>query len=110
MKVNYLVIYVSNIEESRQFYEILGCECVREQHDAGPIHYSISLDGIVVELYPKGKKEVSRIRLGIHTSKSFSEIGQDLIKFISGSGENTLLASDPDGNTIEIMTKNAIEQ
>lgn len=40
-----LVLYVSDLAESRRFYELLGFTFVREQHGDGPVHYSAELPG-----------------------------------------------------------------
>lgn len=67
MNILYLVIYVNDLEASRVFYESIGFDCIKEKHGSGPVHYSMAISGIVVELYPKGRRDISRIRLGINT-------------------------------------------
>lgn len=47
-----LVIRTSGIETALEFYRALGLNFVREQHGAGPIHYSCDLGGLVFEIYP----------------------------------------------------------
>lgn len=47
-----LVIRASAIETTLEFYRSLGLSFVREQHGAGPIHYSCDLGGFVFEIYP----------------------------------------------------------
>ena len=55
MHLTYLVLYVSDIDASRDWYEsALGLRFTEEQH-SGPVHYSTKLeDGTVVELFPAG--------------------------------------------------------
>lgn len=65
MTLNLLVLYVSDLERSRTFYELLGLDLRREQH-GGPVHYAAELDGgTVLELYPTPPGgPVTRVRLG----------------------------------------------
>lgn len=58
-----LVIYCSDIEKSRTFYQGLGLSFVAEQHDKGPKHYSTKQGELVIELYPAKSKPTQPLRL-----------------------------------------------
>ncbi|MCB9441157.1 MAG: VOC family protein [Mycolicibacterium sp.] len=85
--LDYLVIYVSDLEASAQFYGALGLTLVREQHGSGPVHYSAQLGETVLELYPAQGQPPTRTRLGLR---------------ISGA-EKSGTYSDPDGNVVELL-------
>jgi catechol 2,3-dioxygenase-like lactoylglutathione lyase family enzyme len=83
--LDYLVIYVSDLEASAQFYGALGLTLVREQHGFGPVHYSAQLGPTVLELYPAGTRPPTRTRLGLR---------------IPGAEATT--DRDPDGNILDV--------
>ena len=87
MAVNYLVIYVANLDQSRLFYESLGVDLVKEQHGKGPMHYSFENNDVIYELYPAKSDHVSRVRIGLKAMSS-GQIGKH---------------TDPDGNTIHFL-------
>lgn len=57
MKINLLVLRCKELEASKQFYELLGFNFVKEKHGEGPTHYSSQGAGFVFELYPLSKNE-----------------------------------------------------
>ena len=80
-----VVLYVSDLDASVAFYAGLGLDLIREQHGAGPVHYSAGLDGsAVLELYSAGDRPPTRTRLGL--------------RGVSGNGGTV---TDPDGNVVE---------
>ena len=85
----YVVIYVSDLVKSYDFYRDLGFDLKTERHGSGPIHYSISCDGIVIEIYQGKCDVISKIRLGMPKKllNSTAKIG---------------LFVDPDGNKVHI--------
>lgn len=52
MKINLIVIRTANLDIILKFYNMLGLCFIEEKHGNGPIHYSCSLDGVVLEIYP----------------------------------------------------------
>lgn len=57
MRLSLLVLYVPppSLERAARFYgAVLDAEPVREQHGAGPVHWSVTCPsaGLVIELYP----------------------------------------------------------
>ena len=102
MHISYLVLYVNNIEASRAFYETIGCQCIREQHGQSPVHYAMAFGDCIVELYPKGTRPVSSVRLGFCVEKSLLQIKGELEASLKSFGEHKLVVIDPDGNTVEL--------
>lgn len=98
MKLNYVVIYASDLRRSSEFYRQLGFELTEEKHGNGPKHYSLSVGDIVVEIYPTKNSDVSRIRLGIVADEN-----SNLVELF-GSDDRRLVA-DPDGNVWEFTRR-----
>ena len=63
--LDYLVIYVSDLEASAQFYGALGLTLVREQHGFGPVHYSAQLGPTVLEAIAALQADGPIARLGL---------------------------------------------
>lgn len=107
MQIVYLVLYCENLEKSRAFYSALGLSFVQEKHDRGPLHWSTDLGGLVLELYPRGTRPPSSVRLGWETV-STAPLKESLLSLggapagIQEKGEVFLLR-DPDGNRLEIL-------
>ncbi|MGC5024426.1 VOC family protein [Tsukamurella sp. DT100] len=98
MNLSYLVIYCSDPDASRDWYEsALGLWFQREQHGVNrPVHYSTTLDGgTVLELYPAGDRPVTRTRIGITVPDPY------------GVTPAPTVITDPDGNTIAIEARAA---
>jgi hypothetical protein len=94
----------------KDFYECLGLEFVEEQHGRGPKHYAaVSTDGLVLELYPAGRRIPSiGLRLGLSV-KSLEEAKKSLIDLRSCDDFTELtpdgmgfVVYDPENNTIEV--------
>ena len=84
ISLSLLILYVSDLDASRDFYADLGLNLRREQHGMGPVHWSAQLDGgLVLELYPAGGGTVTRTRLVLR---------------VPGAAEAA--AEDPDGNLV----------
>ncbi len=60
-----------------------------EKHGGGPKHYSFTNGGLLIELYPRGERAVSNVRLGLFTNDESLVNGDAII--------------DPDGNRIELL-------
>lgn len=100
-----IVIYVSDLEVSREFYDTLGFDLQKEQHGNGPIHYSAQLEQILIELYPK-YKATSHIRLGLKTS-AFTKVMSAIknkwgLWYLLQESESAALLFDPDENIIHL--------
>jgi len=106
--INLIVIYCNDINLSKGFYECFGISFVEEKHGKGPIHFSCELDGIILELYPKGDNYPSRNRLGFKVN-SLEDVKMNIeekyprttIKTIQRNSVSTMIVTDLDGRKIE---------
>jgi lactoylglutathione lyase len=112
-KVTLLVIRVTDLERSRAFYEHLGLLLRPERHGEGPLHYSCSMRGTVLELYPCSNRAApGGIRLGLQIASIHDAI-QKLLSagMLSGQpqfmersqGPDICVVRDPDGNAVELI-------
>lgn len=105
LSLNLLVVRCRNLESSRSFYESLGLVFAREQHGAGPIHYSTQLGPTVLELYPTSAAS-SNVRLGLTVPNVAAAI--EAVRALGGqvvrepTATVTALVRDPDDNTVEL--------
>ena len=89
MRVTLIVLRCADLERSVAFYAALGLTVTREQHGTGPVHFSCTLDhGVVLELYPRGGRDTSGLRLGLRVDDG-----------IAGKGT---VVTDPDGHQLEL--------
>lgn len=51
------VIKTEEVERTLKFFTQLGLNFVQEKHGNGPIHYACEQNGVVFEIYPKGREE-----------------------------------------------------
>lgn len=108
---NLLVIRVSDLERSRQWYEELGLSLVREQHGNGPIHYAAEQDGFVFELYPASERSpaCTSMRLGFsitnvrEAAAAKDAAGHVVTQPAVNDGMTRALLIDPDGIKVEIV-------
>jgi catechol 2,3-dioxygenase-like lactoylglutathione lyase family enzyme len=109
--LNFIVLYASDLERSRQFYEALGLTFTREQHGQGPMHYAAEMNGVVLELYPHPAGDDSpsapaAITLGITVSsidatRLTENMGQLGAAAASSVTRGRLRLKDhPDGHTV----------
>lgn len=104
MKLKLLVIRCSNIEDSKNFYEMLGLKFIKEKHGDGVEHYASCIDDVVFEIYPLNSGETPcNTRLGFSVQSV-----EDLIRQIrihsqyELNGRTIYVALDPDSRKIEI--------
>lgn len=104
-----LVLYVTDPQRSREFYELLGLTLTEEQHDGGPVHYSAQLPGgTVLELYPSGDRSVTHTRLGFMVRDRAAVA--TALRSAGFTVKRQSLAIDPDGSRVEITDAEAISQ
>ena len=102
-----IVLRCKNLSSSLHFYERLGLHFVQEQHGNGPLHYTASLNGTVIELYPSKQSDLScePVRMGF-TVPSLTDTLQAMqvigIQMASTSQSNRAIVLDPDGRKVEI--------
>jgi catechol 2,3-dioxygenase-like lactoylglutathione lyase family enzyme len=107
-----MVIRTSNLERLREFYSTLGLELVQERHGAGPLHYSCSMNGTVMEIYPTKRPVAGGNRLGLRLKTPTAAIERlQLAGYLPGGAEllnreasPAFLVHDPDGNQLEISS------
>jgi lactoylglutathione lyase len=110
-----LVLRTTRVVACLEFYRSLGLALVEEKHGRGPVHYSSSSNGIVIEIYPEtpnGMMEFGAertIRLGFTveslaaTLESLETVGSRVLRApaISRWG-HVAVVLDPDGREVEI--------
>jgi catechol 2,3-dioxygenase-like lactoylglutathione lyase family enzyme len=105
--VTLLVLRCTDIERAREFYEALGLVLVAEQHRAGPRHYSTTIGGTVLELYPQRGPETRGVRLGLSLSdlaaalSAVERVGGKVVRTEAAQTPSAIV-EDPDGHTIEL--------
>ncbi len=117
MKLNLIVLRVTDLERSREFYEALGLEFVQERHGTGPMHYACDLDGTIFELYPRKNADTfssDGVRLGFTVPALDQTI--NLVTSIGGRVNQAPIRStwgmravvcDPDGSKVELLGQTA---
>ena len=112
-----IVIRVSNIDRSAEFYSKLGLSFERESHNGGPEHLACTLGGTVLELYPAtDKHSPTQARLGFVVA-SVEDVIQncrnDHVEIVSEPRESPwglrAVVADPDGNRVELTQKQTVE-
>jgi catechol 2,3-dioxygenase-like lactoylglutathione lyase family enzyme len=96
----------------REFYEALGLALVAEQHAAGPRHYSATIGGTVLELYPRRDAETRGLRFGLSVSDfatAVSAVERVGVRVVRTEAARTpsAIVRDPDGHTIELTQASA---
>ena len=46
------ILRTVELEETVEFFQRMGLEFVKEQHDKGPEHFACERDGVLFEIYP----------------------------------------------------------
>jgi predicted enzyme related to lactoylglutathione lyase len=82
MQLKLLVIRSTNPAQLAQFYTQLGCTFEQHRHGKGPLHYSCTIDKMVLEIYPLAKGQVAadpNLRLGFEIEE-FEVVLEKLIE------------------------------
>lgn len=103
LAINFIVLSCSDIEQSKLFYEKLGLNFSKEQHENGPIHYAGNLGHVILELYPSSKRfpVEKSVRLGINIENVDLLREQPNIK-LKQINMTLFSVEDPDGRIIFI--------
>jgi lactoylglutathione lyase len=105
VKLSLLVLRCADLERSREFYSALGLTLVAEQHDQGPLHYSITLGTTVLELYPFTDERTSGVRIGLGSEDPEKTVAA--VRLLCGVVVQTMngeaVVRDPDGHVIHIV-------
>lgn len=101
LSFNLLVLHCMDLEKSRIFYEaLLGLPLKREQHGTGPVHYSVQVDELLLELYPSSL--VCTTRLGFTVDNVFETVKHLPSGHVLQHEFGSAVVVDPDGNKIEL--------
>ena len=108
--LNLLVLRVSDLEHSRQFYEAMGITFAIEKHGEGPEHLAAELSGCVFELYPQGDGALTtRARIGFQVSSLDELLAsfqmrelESKVRIVESTYGRQLVFTDPDGHKIEV--------
>ena len=101
----YVVLRCSELSAARAFYEALGLVFVEEKHGKGPLHLSCDLNGMVLELYPRGKRASGAVRLGLYVEDVEAALRRvEALGFETSVGE-AMLVRDADDNIVELLSR-----
>lgn len=115
MKLKLLVIKTPDMQRLTDFYTLLGFSFDYHKHGNSPYHYSATIDGTVIEIYPLAKSQTeadSSLRLGFELDGFDGAI--DLLKktgvpFSYGPVQTDFgfmaVVVDPDGRRVEFYKK-----
>lgn len=103
LSINLIVLICSDIEKSKNFYEILGLNFFKEQHDNSQIHYACDINGVVLELYPESTRfpVEKSVRLGINV-KNLHLLKQHNNMHFKKINDRLFSVEDPDGRIVFI--------
>jgi catechol 2,3-dioxygenase-like lactoylglutathione lyase family enzyme len=109
MRLNLIALRVASLEASRVFYEHLGLRFEEHRHGSGPLHLSVEITGIVLELYAGGQRQAewqTRVGFAVPSLDAvLAGVPADCILAPprpSPWGRRAVLA-DPDGHRVELL-------
>jgi len=114
MKIKLIVIRTQDPENLANLYSLLGLSFEYHKHGNSPYHYSVVLEGVVLEIYPlmKAQAEADKyLRLGFEIDEFDSRIALLNSKgFLFSEPIQTdfgimAITIDPDGRKIELYKK-----
>ena len=106
MVIKLLVLRCTNIEISKEFYELLGFGFKKEQHGKGPVHFASDQNDFVLELYPAKNNENDNIRLGFEIDNLLSKLERlKVLEEYEFNSTKVRVVADPDGRKIELYEK-----
>jgi lactoylglutathione lyase len=111
MEIRLIVMRTNAPQRLAEFYSLLGCTFHYHQHGNSPMHYSTTIGGMVMEIYPLSKNQTqpdAHLRLGF-VIENFDEILMTLSNNQVTYTEPThtdfgflTIVTDPDGRKIEL--------
>lgn len=113
-----LLLRCKDLQASKAFYSQLGCRLVEEQHGKGPLHYSFSSAGLLIELYPSSATHPpsQKVRLALRVNDVPALLKRLRAKELPRVAEaeehvservSTYVLRDPDDNIIELRDLDA---
>lgn len=100
-----IVLRCGRLDAVKAFYEAIGLSFVPEKHGRGPDHFSSTMGGVVLELYPSGKDvEAGDLRLGFDIPSLSAAIPRLLALGVDvpDIASRSIVVSDPDGRRVEL--------
>jgi lactoylglutathione lyase len=110
-----LVLRTTKIDACLEFYRELGLALIEEKHGKGPVHYSSSSNGVLIEIYPQSQKNVTEHRAGASIRLGFTvEALAATLESLETTGARVLrspaltrwghvaVVLDPDGREVQI--------
>ena len=110
-RIKLIAIRCADLQQSRSFYESLSLKLQPEQHDKGPPHYSVAVNGTLFELYPKSAERQidNQTRLGFSVPNLdgvISALRANGVEIITEPRETPwgkrAVVRDPDGRAVEL--------
>ena len=112
MDIRLLVLRTSNTKLLADFYSLFGLQFEYHKHDSSPYHYSATIKGTILEIYPLAKNQIEadkNLRLGFGI-ENFEKVMYELNILQTGFVQEPTQTAfgfmaiiiDPDGRKIEL--------
>ncbi|XHR93111.1 VOC family protein [Mucilaginibacter sp. UC70_90] len=116
IKLKLLVIRTADMQKLVDFYALLGFGFDYHKHGNSPYHYSATIDGTVIEIYPLTKTQTEadkNLRLGFELDdfdRKIHLLKEANVSFASESAQTdfgfmAVVVVDPDGRKVELYKK-----
>jgi len=115
MKLKLLVIRTPDMLRLADFYKLLGFNFAYHKHGNSPYHYSATVDGTVIEIYPLTKSQTEadkNLRLGFELDDfdgAIELLKENEVSFASEPSQADFgfmaVVVDPDGRRVELYKK-----
>jgi predicted enzyme related to lactoylglutathione lyase len=111
-QLNLIVVYASDPDQSKRFYETLGLTFSSEKHGRGPAHYASRTNATIFEIYPRSDGHApGPLRIGFQVA-GLDAILEDLQRLpaqLVTPPQNTpwgrrAVVHDPDGYVVELSS------
>lgn len=117
MRLSLIVLYAPEptLDRAAKFYgALLDVEPVREQHGAGPEHWSVSsrLTGLTIEVYPAATRPATATRLTFRGPEVKQAVQRlvDIHASPEPHGSGGWWVTDPAGNTVVLLGSAAYDR
>lgn len=114
MEIRLIVVRTNDPKRLADFYSLLSLKFDYHKHGNSPMHYSVTIGGLVLEIYPLSKSQTEpdkNLRLGFaidNFEETLKLLNSNNITFseptLTDFGFLTII-SDPDGRKIELYKK-----
>ena len=112
MKPFLFVVWCSDLNANKDFYQSIGFTLEEQQHEGHDKHYSAQLGDMVFELHQSNDTmQASNNRLGFVVDNELPDYDQTLeaiaelasATYDMGNGQWYSVVSDPDGRSVELV-------